>query len=261
MARLFSKPKIGLALSGGAARGLAHIGVIKAFQEEGIEVSFIAGASVGSLIGALYAAGMSWSMMADIARKIKWKDLAQITLSPMGIAKHAKLKKIIDDLISGKRFEDLSIPFAAVAVDITSGEEVVLKHGSVAEAVRASSSLPGIFEPTVLGGRYLVDGGLLNNMPADVVRSMGADIVVAVELNAQRGEPHPPKNILDILYRCFMLVLRNSRNSLEEADFIITPQLEGKSYADLKPLDEMIELGEAAARFILPSLKKKARLK
>jgi NTE family protein len=260
MAKLFHKPKIGLALSGGAARGLAHIGVIKVLQEEKIKISCVAGASVGSLIGALFADGMQWTEMADIARRLKWKDLAQITLSPMGIAKHTKLKAIIDKLIGGKRFEDLPLPFAAVAVDIGAGEEVILKEGSVAEAVRASSSIPGIFEPTVIGGRYLVDGGLLNNMPSDVARSLGADVVVAVDLNAQLGETHPPKNVLDILFRCFQLILKNSRYALAEADLIITPDLTGKSYADLKPLDELIALGEAAARFALPRLKKLARL-
>ncbi len=260
MPKLFRKPKIGLALSGGAARGLAHIGVIKVLQEAGIKIHCVAGTSVGSLMGALVADGMRWDKMADIARKMKWKDLAQLTLSPMGIAKHSKLKAIIDDLIGGKRFEDLPIPFAAVAVDIASGEEVVLRDGSVAEAVRASSSIPGIFEPTVIGGRYLVDGGLLNNLPADVARAMGADVVVAVELNAQGFAPTPPKNVLDILYRCFLIVLRHSHEYSRQADVLIAPDLEGKGYADLKHLDEMIALGEAAARMALPRLKKKAKL-
>jgi NTE family protein len=260
MARVFGKPKIGLALSGGAARGLAHIGVIKVLQEEKIKISCVAGASVGSLMGALFAAGMPWSEMAQAARQFKWKDLAQLTLSPLGLAKHAKLKQIIDRLIGGKRFEDLPLPFAAVAVDIGSGREVVLRSGSVAEAVRASSSIPGIFEPTVIDGRYLVDGGLLNNLPVDVARSLGADIVVAVDLNTQHVEIHPPKNLLDILYRCFLLVMQNSRNSYKNADFIITPDLEGKSYYDLKPIDEMIELGAEATRAVLPRLRKMARL-
>ncbi len=260
MAKLLRKPKIGLALSGGAARGLAHIGVIKVLQEEGVKISCVAGASVGSLMGALLAAGMRWEEMAEIARKIKWKDLAQLTLSPMGIARHSKLKAIIDDLIGGKRFEDLPVPFAAVAVDISSGEEVVLRHGSVADAVRASSSIPGIFEPTIIGGRYLVDGGLLNNLPVDVARDLGADVVVAVELNAQSVHPTPPKNVLDILYRSFLIVLRRSNENAREADVVVAPDLDGKSYSDLKPLDEMIALGEAAARAALPRLKRKAKL-
>jgi NTE family protein len=260
MGKLFGRPKIGLALSGGAARGLAHLGVIKVLQEEGIKVSCVAGASVGSLMGALFAAGMRWDEMAEIARKIKWKDLAQLTLSRMGIARHAKLKAIIDDVIGRKRFEDLPLPFAAVAVDVTAGEEVILKDGSVAEAVRASSSIPGIFEPTVIGGRYLVDGGLLNNLPADVARRMGADVVVAVDLNAQSFAPTPPKNVLDILYRCFLIVLRHSHESVREADVLIAPDLGGRSYYDLKPIDEMIALGEAAARAMLPRLRKKAKL-
>lgn len=156
---LRGKPKVGLALSGGAARGLAHIGVIKAIENEGIPISFVAGTSVGSLIGALFAAGVGWQEMAELARKLKWRDLVSVSLSGLGLARTDKLQKIIDRLLGGKRFEDLAIPFAAVAVDIASGEKVILKTGSVAEAVQASCSIPGIFEPVPLNGHLLVDGG------------------------------------------------------------------------------------------------------
>jgi NTE family protein len=262
MAKLFVKPKVGLALSGGAARGLAHIGVIKVIQEEHIPVDCVAGASVGSLMGALFAAGMRWRDMAETARRIRWKDLAQITLSQLGIAKHTKLKEIIDRLIGGKRFEDLPLPFAAVAVDLRTGCQVVLSSGPVADAVRASSSIPGLFEPTVLDGRALVDGGLLNNLPADVARGLGADVVLAVDLNAHHEEAPPPKNVLDILYRCFQIVLdHNERDERAQADIIIAPDLRGRSYYDLKPLDEMIDLGERAARAALPLIRKICKMK
>ena len=262
MAKLFSKPKVGLALSGGAARGLAHIGVIKVIQEEHIPVDCVTGASVGSLMGALFAAGMHWTDMAAAARHMKWKDLAQITLSQLGIAKHAKLQEITDRLIGGKRFEDLPLPFAAVAVDLQSGEEVVFSSGPVADAVRASSSIPGLFEPTVLDGRFLVDGGLLNNLPADLARNLGADVVIAVDLNSQTEETSPPKNVLDVLYRCFQIVLdHNERDERAQADVVVAPDLTGKSYYDLKQLDDLIELGEQAARDSLPRIRRACRIK
>jgi NTE family protein len=262
MARLFRTPKLGLALSGGAARGLAHIGVSKVMQEEKMPVEFVAGTSVGSLMGALFAAGMTWREMADAARRIKWKDLARITLSPLGMAENDRLKNVIDKLIGGKRFEDLPLRFAAVAVDLGSGRPVVLSTGSVADAVRASASIPGIFEPAILDGRYLVDGGLVNNLPVDVARGLGAKKVIAVELNARGGEQPPPKNVLDLLYRCFQIVMdHNASDERAQADVIIAPHLDGRSYYDLKPIDEMIALGEAAARSGLRRIKKLCRLK
>ncbi len=261
MGKLLGKPKVGLALSGGAARGLAHIGVLKVIQEENIPIACVAGASVGSLMGALFAAGMHWTDMAETARRIKWKDLAQLTLSQLGIAKHAKLKEIIDRLIGGKHFEDLPLPLAVVAVDLQNGREVVLSSGPVADAVRASSSIPGLFEPTLLGGRFLVDGGLLNNLPADVARTLGADVVIAVDLNAHADETSPPKSVLDILYRCFQIVLdHNEQDERAIADVVIAPDLKGRSYYDLKPLDEMIALGEKAARAGLAQVRKICRI-
>lgn len=260
MGKLFGKPKIGLALSGGAARGLAHIGVLKVLEEERIPVSCVAGTSVGSLVGALFADGMGWRKMADTARKLKWKNLASISLSPLGLARTEKLEEVIDGLLGGKRFEELSLPFAAVAVDIGTGEKVVFRTGSVAEAVRASASIPGIFEPLILNGRYLVDGGVLDNLPGDVAREMGADFVIACDLNTDRVGEGRPKNLIDILYRSFQIMLGNSRSDLLPDDVLIAPDLEGKNFHDLKPLDEYIALGEAAARAKIGLIRKRAKL-
>jgi NTE family protein len=258
--KAFQKNKIGLALGGGVAHGLAHIGVIKVIEEEKIPIACVAGTSVGSLIGSLFAAGMGWKEMAETARTLGWKDFVRLTFPHMGIVRHLKFKETLDRLIQGKYFEDLAIPFAAVAVDLESGEEVVLRSGSVTEAVRASSSIPGIFEPTQIDGRFLVDGGLLNNVPCSVVRAMGAGFVIAVELNSKRPVLGPPKNILDILYRSFQIMRKTADNADEEADILITPDLGKYSYTDIKHIDELIACGEEAARLAITTMKKKAKL-
>jgi NTE family protein len=252
--------KIGLALGGGAARGLAHIGVLKVLEEQRIGIHFIAGTSAGSLIGSLYCAGFSWQRIKDTARDIDWSDLVSPTWPTLGIVSPQKLEKTLNRLLGSKRFEDLNIPFRAVAVDITSGEEVVLGSGSVARAVRASCSIPGIFEPTELEGRLLVDGGLMNDVPTDVVRDMGADRVIGVDLNADRVVPKRPENLIEIFYRSLNILIYNSaQRARRVADLMMVPRLQGFAYHDLGRLDELIERGERAARDQMEALKSIAR--
>jgi NTE family protein len=252
--------RIGLALGGGAARGLAHIGVLKVMEEQQIGIRFIAGTSAGSLIGSLYCAGFGWQRIKDTARDIDWSDLVSPTWPTLGIVSSQKLEKTLNRLLGSKRFDDLDIPFRAVAVDITSGEEVVLQSGSVARAVRASCSIPGIFEPTELDGRLLVDGGLVNDVPTDVVRDMGADRVIGVDLNADRVIPKRPENLIEIFYRSLNILIYNSAGRAKRAsDLMVVPRLEGFSYHDLGRLDELVERGERAARDQMEALKKLAR--
>jgi NTE family protein len=252
--------KLGLALGGGAARGLAHIGVLKVLEEEQIAVHCVAGTSAGSLIGSLYCAGFSWRRIKDTAREIDWGDLVSPTWPTLGIVNPAKLEKTLDRMLKGRVFENLPIPFRAVAVDITSGEEVVLQAGSVAKAVRASCSIPGIFEPTEMDGRLLVDGGLVNDVPTDVVKDMGAKRVIGVDLNADRVVPKRPENLIEIFYRSLNILIYNSaQRARRVADVMVVPRLEGFSYHDLGRLDELIARGERAARDQIEALKKLAR--
>jgi len=181
------RPKIGLALGSGSARGLAHLGVIRAIEDAGIEVAFIAGTSMGALIGAIHAAGRLDELEATF-QAFDWKKTVSffdVVLPKSGLLDGAKVSELVRALIPADAIETLAKPFAAVATDIVSGEEVVIRSGDVIEAVRASISVPGIFTPVRSNGRILVDGGLTNPVPASVARAMGADLVIAVDLNHQ----------------------------------------------------------------------------
>lgn len=179
------RPKVGLALGSGSARGLAHLGVIRAIEEAGIEVCCIAGTSIGALIGAIHAAG-KLDELETVFRGLDWKKTASffdVVLPKSGLLDGAKVSELVRAHIHADAIEMLNKPFAAVATDIVSGEEVVIRSGDVIEAVRASISVPGIFTPVRSNGRILVDGGLTNPVPVSAVRAMGADVVIAVDLN------------------------------------------------------------------------------
>jgi len=179
------RPRIGLALGSGSARGLAHLGVIRAIEDAGIEVDFIAGASMGALIGAIYAAGKLDELEATF-RTFDWKTMASffdVVLPKSGLLDGAKVSELVRAHIHAETIEMLPRFFAAVATDIVSGEEVVIRSGDVIEAVRASISVPGIFTPVRSNGHILVDGGLTNPVPVTAVRAMGAEFVIAVDLN------------------------------------------------------------------------------
>ena len=257
MARTRRK-KIGLALSGGAARGFAHIGVVKVLQENDIPISCVAGTSVGAIVGAFVAAGYSWEKMLKIADDIKWHALIAPTLSGMGLVKTDRLESFIDEMLGEMTFDELEIPFGAVAADIVHWETVVFDSGPVGRAVRASASVPMVFEPLVEDDVVFVDGGVTNNIPCDVVRSMGAGRVIAVDLNAERLSSGVPANLFDVGYRCFALLLdMTSAAGRKEADVLIQPDIGEFDYHDLSRREELVSRGEAAAKRVL---KKLARL-
>jgi len=180
-----SRKKVGLALGGGAARGLAHIGVLEVLEKEGIPIDMIAGTSAGAAIGALYAEGKDTSRIKDLVLDIKWWRLAplvDLALPKTGFIGGRKVKELLKLMIGDIEFGDLKIPLACVAADIMTGEEVVIKEGSVLEAVRASISIPVVFTVAKWRGRYLVDGGLVNPVPVSVLKRMGADFIIAVNV-------------------------------------------------------------------------------
>lgn len=252
-----AKHGIGLALSGGAARGFAHIGVIKVLQENDIDVDYVTGTSVGSIVGALLCGGYGWQQMVDIAESLKWSELVSPTFSGMGLVSTKKLESFVGELLGEVDFDELQIPFRAVAVDISRGEEVVFSSGSVARAARASSSVPGIFEPLVEDDRALVDGGVVNNLPVALAREMGARKVIAVDLNAQRGTTEPPVNLIDVTFRSFAMLLNaTSMDGREEADVLIQPDLDEFGYHDLSGSREMMARGERAAAALLKRLRR-----
>ena len=244
-----SAGRIGLALGGGVARGLAHIGVLKVLEEEGIRVGCVAGTSAGSLVGALFCHGLDWRQIRELAMGVEWKDLVSFLPTRLGFARTGRLEEKLEELLGGARFEDLAVPLRAVAVDIANGEEVVLDRGPVARAVRASCSLPGIFEPTPWEERLLVDGGLINDVPADVAAAMGAECVVAVDLKGDRLGTRPPENIFDVIIDSLNILIRNTvQKGISAADVRVVPDMTGLGYRNLRLADTFIARGEAAMR-------------
>lgn len=241
--------KIGLALGGGVVRGLAHIGILQVIEELGIKIECIAGTSSGAIVGAMYAAGVPLDEMIDIAAHAKWRDLAELSVRRDGLIGTRRLAAYLDSVIGGKSFDDLSTRFTAVATDLCTGEEVLISSGPVCEAVRASCAIPGIFVPVRLGGRMLADGGLCNNVPASVVRDMGASYVVAVDLNALACSTPPPRNVFQIILQAHDIMMRaNVEREAKHADLLIQPDLSGLSLIDFNSAKEFIARGAAAAR-------------
>jgi NTE family protein len=251
-------PRLGLALGGGAALGLAHIGVLKVLAEEGITAGFVAGTSAGSVVGAAFSAGLSWQEIREKGRGLEWSHLASLAVPRRGLLRLDRMERYLESVLGAITFSDLRIPFAAVAVDITTGQEVVFDSGPLARALRASCSVPGLFEPLEADNRLLVDGGLVNDVPADVARRLGAEVVLAVNLNARRNHGTPPRTIADMVYYSFDIMQSGcAQASLASADFVITPALHGFHYRNLGRIDELIERGEQAARPVMAALKER----
>lgn len=248
------KCKVGLALSGGGTRGFAHIGVIKAFNEERIGFNFVAGTSVGSLIGAMYCAGVGTDAMMEEARLVSRKEIVRrlwLNSDPSNI------EQIADRLLVNRSFDELSVPFAAVAVNIGNGSEEVLSSGSVAKAVSASCAVPVLFRPVSVDGKLLVDGGLLNNMPADVCRNMGAEIVIGVDLDHNRGSGARSQKLKDILVATWTITTKSTMyKGKQNSDLVIEPELSKFSRASLDDIDAMVAEGYRAAKQRMPEIKK-----
>ncbi len=241
-----SRYKLGLALSGGGTRGFAHIGVLRAFEQSRIKFDCVAGTSAGSIVGAMYAAGITCEQMLEEAKTLRRKDIVNSKLVLR--SESANVEAIADRLLSGKSFNELNMPFCAVAVDISSGREVVLNEGSVARAVSASCAVPMLFKPVELDGMLLVDGGLLNNMPADVCRQMGADIVIGVDLNHNRGSGTKSKKLKDTLVATWNITTKSTMyKGLLNSDLVIEPELSEYKNTSLDNIDQMVEEGYRSA--------------
>ena len=201
-----TKPKIGLALGGGAAKGYAHIGILKVLEKEGIPIDMIAGTSIGSVVGALYASGISISVIEKLAYNIQRDLWIDLVIPRRGFIEGKRVEEMMKLLTKNKSFDELEIPLAITATDLIEGEEYIFNKGNVAKAVRASISIPGIFNPVIEGKKVLVDGGVLNNVPVDVVKQMGADYVIAVDLSSKVSVK--VRSIYDILNRTFEVMGR-----------------------------------------------------
>ncbi len=253
--------KVGLALGSGAARGLSHIGVLRVLEQEGIPIDMIAGTSIGALIGSFYAHGRSADKIAKLAIDLgenRLNFLINLSLPKTGLMRGRRLNAILKSVIRDTRFSDLRIPFACVATDIDSGEEVVLNEGLVRDAARASCSLPVIFSVVKNQSRYLVDGGLVNPVPVSVLKSMGADIIIAVNVIPPHEVPGTAHhNIFTVVMRTIHISRYGLiKASLDEADIVIEPRVDDIGYADFQRADDSILRGEQAARQAVPGINK-----
>ena len=250
-------PAIGLALGGGFARGIVHVGILKVLEEENIPVRFIAGTSVGALIGAAYCSGVTPAELVQIASRVRFRDLARWTLSRYGFATNLRMTSFLNRILKVKTFEELHTPLAITATDFTTGEGVVFRSGALADAVRASCAYPGVFLPVKVNGRLLVDGMLAHSLPSQPVRDMGADRVIAVNLKCSWGTTDGPRHIFDVIGQCFSIAQNmNCASSRNCADLVIEPDVTGFRYDAFEQSAELVKIGEACTRAALPEIRK-----
>ena len=253
------RKKTGLALSGGAARGFAHLGVMKALVDNGVPIDYIAGTSAGSFAGAAFASGASVDEIIAMSRQISWFKMTGFSYSAKGLLTNAPIGDFIRKNFPVARFEDLKIPFAAVACDLETGEEIVMKgKGDLATAVRASCAIPGVFTPVEHEGRRLIDGGVITNVPTKAVRKLGADVTIAVDVIAC-GATYwgSPSTLLGIFFQSAMMMLRAASKSHHyRADVVIVPQIAHLRPDEISKMDEFVKAGEEAALEKMDEIKK-----
>ncbi|HHE32257.1 MAG TPA: patatin [Chlorobaculum parvum] len=233
----------GVAFGGGAVLGAAHIGVLKAMHETGFRADCVAGTSIGSFVAALHAFGRSWQEIEEVAMDLDWFDLSGLALSSYGLLSNRKFGRLVLELLGRKRIEDAQIPLAIVATDICTGGKVVMRKGSVATAVMASASIPGIFNPVKLKKMLLVDGLLTENVPVSPLKEMGADRIVCIDLLG-RHTFHKPEHLAMLLMNAFYSAMRTmSEIQMEAADLVIRPDLSDFSLVDISAVPEIFEAG------------------
>ena len=249
-------PAIGLALGGGFARGIAHIGVLKVLEEEGIPVRVVTGTSVGALIGAAYCSGLSIAELEDVAHKVRFTTFARWTLSRYGFASNDRMIAFLNRTLKVKTFEELRIPLGVSATDFNTGEGVVFHSGLIVDPIRASCAYPGMFLPVEIRGRYLVDGMLSHPVPTRPLREMGADRVLAVHLKGTWANGGAPRHLFDVIGQSFAIA-QDAMSSLwrEAADLVIEPNVAGFGYDDFQRADDLIRVGELAMRKALPEVR------
>lgn len=251
------RPAIGIALGGGFARGIAHIGVLKVLEEEGIPIRVVAGTSVGALIGASYCSGLSPEELETVARSVRFTTFARWTLSRYGFASNDRMTIFLNRILKVKTFEELRIPLGVTATDFNTGEGVVFHSGSIIDPVRASCAYPGMFLPINIRGRYLVDGMLSHPVPTRPLREMGAERVLAVHLKGTWANGAPPRHLFDVIGQSFAIAQDAMSNTWKSAaDLVIEPDVAGFAYDDFRRSGDLIRVGELAMRKALPEIRK-----
>jgi NTE family protein len=265
--------KIGLVLGGGGAKGYAHIGVLKFLEENNISVDYVAGTSIGAVVGALYCLGYSTREIEKIAKTTNFKQLFDLTLPKKGLIKGEKIERYLRHLFENKKFSDLEKPLFVVAADIVNFREVIFNKGDLTKAVRASISIPGIFHPVENNGKTLVDGGILNNLPIDVLQKEKVDAIIVVNLEKGKIKKEiyesatsskgniEHMNILNILLNSYVMIISSQLKNIDNSKslLILSPDLEKISLKDFHKCEEGIRQGYEIAKKNSNKIKKLTR--
>jgi NTE family protein len=246
-----------LALGGGFARGFAHLGVLQVLEQHQIPVSHIAGTSVGSILGAAYASGAPLSRIIATCRTLRFRDIARWRVSRLGLASNQRLGGLVERVFESRQFEDLRVPMAIVATDLTSGEPVVFTRGNLVDAIRASCAFPGLFQPVEIGTRCLADGGLVAPVPTKAARALGAAHVIGVSVGMQDGYRNAPSNIFQVVSRAVSAAQKHQHEVWEQhANLVLRPDVQSLAWDDFDRAEEAIAAGAAAAQRALPRIQK-----
>lgn len=255
------KPKIALVLGGGAAKGFAHVGVIKMLEAQGIVPDIIVGTSAGSVVGSLYAAGYSGFQLQEMSLALDEASIRDISFSSDGLIKGQKLEDYINQQVKNRPIEKLNKPFGAVATDLATGDRILFQRGNTGQAVRASSSIPGIFQPALISGRRYVDGGVVSPIPVDSAKKMGADFVIAVDISA-KAQGNNPGNALGIMHQSATIMGQKiAAAEIARADILLHPRVGKIGPADFDQRNVAIMEGERVVMEALPEIKRKLQAK
>jgi NTE family protein len=250
-------PAIGIALGGGFARGIAHIGVLKVLEEEGIPVQMVAGTSVGAIMGAGYCSGLTIKELEELAHKVRFTTFARWTLSRYGFATTDRMVSFLKQTLKVQTFEEMRIPLGVTATDFNTGKGRVFTSGPIIDPVRASCAYPGMFLPVEIEGSWLVDGMLSYPVPTVPLRQMGAERVLAVQLKGQWSKTSAPRHYFDVIGQSFAIAQEMISSVWRSAaDVVIEPDVAGFDYDDFKRAGELIHVGEVAMRRALPEVRK-----
>jgi NTE family protein len=248
------KPKVGLALGSGGARGFAHLGVLKALEEHQIPIDYIAGSSMGGLVASFYGIGQNIEQLIKLSLAFKRKFYMDFTVPKMGFISGNRVKEFIRLFTHGKNLEDLRLPVAVIATDLIKGEEVVFTKGPISDAVRASISIPGIFVPVKMDGKILVDGGVIDRVPVSIVKKMGADIIIGVDVTFSKKEAEIT-NIYDVIMQSIdILHMEAISNRRLDSDILIQPDVSQYSSRAFTNTEEIIKIGEEETYKKIPEI-------
>ncbi|MFC1478031.1 patatin-like phospholipase family protein [Candidatus Margulisiibacteriota bacterium] len=254
------RKKIGIALGGGAARGFAHVGVLKSLRRNNIPIDYIAGTSAGSIVGALYASGIPIEELENVALEMSGINIVMPSFSLTGINDSSAIANFLNKIINNKSFKELDIPFAVVVTDLKSGKDVVIDKGPVGPAVGASSSYPVVYSPTEINGNFYIDGGFSRNIPVAPLKKMGAEFIIAVDVIPEVTLDKMPQDVVSIMNRAQDILLKRTHIlDTKDADLVIKPITESVRSYDLMDQKKIIAMGEKAAEKIIPELKRKLK--